>query len=229
MKPAGHSSRGFTLIEIIVTLVLAAITGTMVILLGSSLMESSTPLSRLQKSAGLQTVMANITADYKRYPAWKASSTYSSGDMVIPTPYSVMGQRYYYKCTTAGTSGSSEPNNWKGCSSPSEGITISDNTAVWTCQRPLPALSELKGKLGSPDSSNKKYDYGQNGGTCSSSSDCSSGSTCDSGVCKFGYYLIENNYITFDATNNEQKVTSGDILKITIKNDSGDILSALFN
>jgi len=225
MRPgAGHSSRGFTLIEIIVTLVIAAIAGTMVILLGSSLMESSTPLSRLQKSAGLQTVMANITADYKRYPVWKSFSSYLVNVMVIPSPYSVIGQRYDYKCATSGTSGSSEP-VWSG----TVGTTVPDNFAVWTCQGKLPTLSELKSKLGARDSSNKKYDYGQSGGTCSSSSDCSSGSICDGGMCKCGYYLIENKYIIFDASNNEQEVTRGEILKIKIKNDSGDVLSNLFN
>jgi len=228
-RGAGHPSRGFTLIEIIVTLVVAAILGSMVFFLGSSLIESSMPISRLQKLAGLQCVMANITADYKRYPVWKSSSSYLVNDMVIPSPYSVIGQRYYYKCTTSGTSGSSESNNWKGCSSPTEGITVADNTIVWTCQGALPTLSELKSKLGATNSSNKKYDYGQSGGTCSSSSDCSSGSICDGGICKFGYYLIENKYIIFDANNNEQEVTSGDILKVTIKNDSGDVLSTLFN
>lgn len=59
--------------------------------------------------------------------AWEASTPYSLGDRVIPL---ASPGAYFYVCTTAGTSDSSEP-TW--------GTTIagttSDGTAEWTCYR----------------------------------------------------------------------------------------------
>jgi len=57
--------------------------------------------------------------------AWVASTAYSLGDYVLPTT----PNGYYYKCTTAGTSDSSEP-TWPA----TIGDTVNDNTAVWTCE-----------------------------------------------------------------------------------------------
>ena len=60
---------------------------------------------------------------------WQASSAYSSGAYVIPTTFgSIAGQQgKIFKCTTAGTSGSSQP-TW----TTTEGGTNSDNTVTWT-------------------------------------------------------------------------------------------------
>jgi prepilin-type N-terminal cleavage/methylation domain-containing protein len=223
-RSANHQARGFTLIEIIVTLVIVAVAGTMLYTyFGKTFLESVNPVLRLQQSTSLQSVMANIAADYKKYPGWKAGHTYQVNDVVLPSPYSSIGQRFYYKCTTAGTSGSSEP-IWTG----NQNDAITDNTITWECQGALLTLSAFKNKIGASDSANKKYDYGHCGSTCTSNSDCLSGSICD-GECKYGYYVIENKYIAFDASNIEYDVTSGDILKVTIRNDNGETLSALFN
>lgn len=54
---------------------------------------------------------------------WKASQLYNLNDKIIPTN----PNGYYYQCTTAGTSGTSEP-SW-----PTSG-TINDGTVVWTHQ-----------------------------------------------------------------------------------------------
>jgi len=59
--------------------------------------------------------------------AWEASTAYSLGDIVVPTAGLENGFRY--ECTTAGTSGGSEP-IWKT----TEGETNSDGTVVWTCR-----------------------------------------------------------------------------------------------
>jgi hypothetical protein len=59
--------------------------------------------------------------------AWQASTAYSQGDVVVPTAGLENGFRY--ECTTAGTSGSSQP-TWKT----TEGETNTDGTAVWTCR-----------------------------------------------------------------------------------------------
>ncbi len=54
---------------------------------------------------------------------WIASTAYSLNDMIIPTT----PNNYYYVCTTAGTSDSSEPTWTTGI-----GDTIADNNVVWT-------------------------------------------------------------------------------------------------
>jgi len=59
--------------------------------------------------------------------AWQATTAYSLGDIVVPSAGLENGFRY--ECTTAGTSGASEP-TWKT----TEGETNSDGTVVWTCR-----------------------------------------------------------------------------------------------
>ncbi len=57
-------------------------------------------------------------------PSWQASTAYSLGDVVEPTT----PDGNVYECTTAGTSGGTEPSWVTG-----EGNTTTDNTVVWTC------------------------------------------------------------------------------------------------
>jgi hypothetical protein len=59
--------------------------------------------------------------------AWQASTAYTLGQFVVPTAGTENGFRY--ECTTAGTSGSSQP-TWKT----TEGETNTDGTVVWTCR-----------------------------------------------------------------------------------------------
>jgi len=67
MKIKWKTSQGFTLIEIIITLVIASILGVVIFqYLGSSLTRSSDPIFRLKKSLNLQQVAENITVDYRR-------------------------------------------------------------------------------------------------------------------------------------------------------------------
>ena len=58
--------------------------------------------------------------------AWAASTSYSVGDAVVPTT----ANGYWYECTTAGTSDSTEP-TW----STTPGDTITDGSVVWTCRK----------------------------------------------------------------------------------------------
>ncbi len=55
---------------------------------------------------------------------WEASTEYSLGDVVEPTT----PDGNVYECTTAGTSGGTEPSWVTG-----EGNTTTDNTVTWTC------------------------------------------------------------------------------------------------
>lgn len=58
---------GFTLIEVIVTLVIAALFGTMIFTyFANSLGRSVTPVIRVQQAFQLQQVMENVIADYRK-------------------------------------------------------------------------------------------------------------------------------------------------------------------
>ena len=59
------------------------------------------------------------------YAAWAASTSYSVGDIVRASALQATG--LVFRCTTAGTSASSEP-TW----ATTIGTTVTDNTAVWT-------------------------------------------------------------------------------------------------
>jgi len=59
--------------------------------------------------------------------AWQGTHAYSLGDIVVPTAGLENGFRY--ECTTAGTSGASEP-TWPT----TEGGTVADSTVTWTCR-----------------------------------------------------------------------------------------------
>ena len=124
---------GFTLIELIVTLVIASIGAAMLYsFFGPALTQSSVPIARLRQVSNLQQVMENIVAEYNRlnalnlrYP-WKASRSYRAGSVVIPTEEYRQENKNgrYYTCITPGTSSTSEP-DW-----PNDG-TVSDGSVVW--------------------------------------------------------------------------------------------------
>ena len=123
-----NDQAGFTLVEFIVSLVIAAVVATMVYtFFGSALTQSGAPLARLQQGSNLYKVMENIVADYSRLHAvnlrykWMPSAPYRVGAIVTPT----VSNGHYYKCTTAGTSGALEP-TW-----PASG-TVTDSGATWT-------------------------------------------------------------------------------------------------
>jgi prepilin-type N-terminal cleavage/methylation domain-containing protein len=105
-----HSNQsGFTLIEIIATVVIVSVFSAMMLtLFTDSLIKSSDSFKRISKSSDLSNVMANIMADYTPYPKWKASTAYSAANKVLPTG---MNGRFYI-CTSSGTSGTSEP-QWR--------------------------------------------------------------------------------------------------------------------
>lgn len=95
---------GFTLIEVIITIVIVAILATMsYTYFGKSITQSGVPVIRLQQAMQLQTVMENITADYKSlYNGTNfniatlktriATSGYYGGPSAIP--YTVVDNKY---------------------------------------------------------------------------------------------------------------------------------------
>lgn len=125
---------GFTLLEFIVGLTIVAIMAAMFYTyLGTSFTQSSAPISRMQKILNLSEVMENIFADYNRLNAinlrykWNASNKYLFGAIVTPktVPASPDGG-HYYRCTVAGTSGSSEP-SWPTTT----GTAVTDGSITW--------------------------------------------------------------------------------------------------
>ena len=81
IKVSENKQGGFTLIEIILTLVIAAVVGAgLVQYMGSSFTKSSVPIQRLRQTLELQQVMENITADYiENYTSDLSISTGLSG------------------------------------------------------------------------------------------------------------------------------------------------------
>jgi hypothetical protein len=74
---------------------------------------------------------------------WAATTAYSAGDYIIPTTPNTR----FYKCTTAGTSGASEP-TWPTTT----GGTVVDGTVTWTDMGTIEAVAdtdyELQARLG---------------------------------------------------------------------------------
>lgn len=67
------SNRGFTLLEVIVSLVVAALLGAMLVqFMGTGLMKSYNPFILAENGTYLNMIMENITADYKYYMSYGA-------------------------------------------------------------------------------------------------------------------------------------------------------------
>jgi len=207
-------AQGFTLLEIIITLTVTAVLASMIFTyFGKAFTESVTPITRLKSTAALQRVMENITADYNVHPKWRSGTAYSNTNYVIPTSFN----GYYYQCTVAGTSGSTEPTNWPLRS----GATVTDGVAspvTWTwggrLRTPIP-LSTLLTRIGAEGSDQLTNEYGKNqDGTYTK------------------YSVVKNRFTHFangvDQDSDDSGANANKILKVTLRNESGETLTALF-
>jgi len=121
---------GFTLIEIIITLVVVAIVAAMMATyFGKSITQSSFPIQRLKAVADLNQVMGKITASYT-YPHWSPTTTYAAGAIILPRTISVNRTGLLYTTTTGGTSGSEEPDWWTAITLGST-VTVADGSITW--------------------------------------------------------------------------------------------------
>lgn len=197
---------GFTLVEIIVTLVTASVLGVVMYSYArSAFSQSSLPVARLKDSFELHAAMENIISDYENHlnnaAQWEAGHAYAVGDIVYPATQN----GHHYVCITAGTShASTEPSlststTW---SATDQRVSdIADASVIWR-----EALSFLKTQV-------EANAYG----TYSVVSD-------ETGFIKF----------KADGSNfkeDEAGMADGDpadILKVTITNEEGGRLTSLF-
>jgi prepilin-type N-terminal cleavage/methylation domain-containing protein len=92
------NQNGFSLIEIIVTLVVAALFGTMFLqYMGTSLTKSAEPVIDVQKAYEVGTIMESLTADYKyllltdKNPLTTFEAYIANGNIEENPPYSYYG------------------------------------------------------------------------------------------------------------------------------------------
>jgi prepilin-type N-terminal cleavage/methylation domain-containing protein len=197
---------GFTLIEVIVTiLVVAVFGGMMIVFFSDSIVKSSQSIKKLEKVSDLNKIMAKITQCYNKYPKWRSGTAYAAGapgNFVVPT----VRNGHYYKCTVAGTSYSSEPTSWPTISGGT--ITETPNIITWTESTengPLPDLSTVKTSIGAEGSNQDNLTYGK-------------------------YHVEKNRCVHFLVSDSEQDDAGcgQNILKVTIRSDQGEALTALF-
>jgi prepilin-type N-terminal cleavage/methylation domain-containing protein len=179
---------GFTLIEVIVTVLVVAIFGAMMIVfLSDSIVKSSQSLVKIKKVEDLNKVMVNIRADYNQYPKWRSGVNYNNPDKIIPTTRN----DYYYMCNGACPGTANEP-DWT-------------TTPLWT-PGGLPNRSNLQQWIG-PENTDQNNTYGK-------------------------YHVVKNRCVIFDASYTEQDdvlcANVPKILKVTIRSDQGESLTALF-
>ncbi len=135
---AGKTSRGFTLIEVIITVVvLAVLAAMMASYFGTSFYRSSSSIFNLKKSQELNQVMEKISAKYTEIPRWRKSTAYASGMVVLSTAASPNQGRF---SSGGGTSGTAEP-VWNNIA---VGATTSDGSITWTYAGPSPELAYRK-------------------------------------------------------------------------------------
>jgi len=212
MRPNQRAS-GFTLIEVIATLVIVSVLGTMAyVYFGKGFLESVTPVTRLKHTAALHRVMENITADYNVFPKWRSGQSYAAGASVIPSN----PNRRYYTCTTAGTSGTTEPDWWNSTST-----SYTDGSVQWTDSGSLKVLlplPTLKSRIGVEGSSQPANDYGKN----------SDGTYTTYTVVKNGFVQFVNEDSSLLRFKEDVASENNNILKVTLQNENGETLTSLF-
>lgn len=199
MRPGNRHSEGMTLLEVILTLVIAAILGTMIYaVMGESLNRSSVPMTQLHDTLALHSTLERARADFNTGLKWQSSNTYGTGTHVFPTS----GGAVAYRCTTAGDSGATEP-TWPAAGSVADGSVTWDQVAGAT-----PVIEAFKANVEA-----KSYGTG---------------------------YSVSADYIKFEQDPapppgvdlwNEAPISPTDdrnILKVTLTDDTGEALTALF-
>ncbi|MBA3037350.1 MAG: type II secretion system protein [Desulfobacterium sp.] len=242
-----NARSGFTLVEIIVTVVMVAIFSTLMLTLFSdSFIKSSDPAKRLLKSSDLSRVMANITVDYNQHPKWKALTDYATGNKILPVE---MNGRFYI-CTSGGKSDTSEPlwNDYGNGKTYDSGVTW--EAGAWVADKAY-GLGDIVIPINPNGHFYRCVKAGQNNTEPVWLSTGNSvvgvgaqwvrllgylnlkigpaGTAQDNAYGK--YYVVLNRFVKFDSSNIIQPIGGGELenmLQVKITNDEGESLSALF-
>ena len=208
MNQDSQRKQGFTLIEVIITIVVVAILAAMMVpYFGTSLLQGGTPIARLKSSMTLNQTMENITAEYNsRFQHWRPGYAYAAGALILPSTPVVNG--YQYRTSGGGTSGTSEP-AWKFrrttgtvCTAlPDQACTMTDGSVTWYLYATTPVLANFQSYIGSAGDHTQTF----NNVSCT-------------------YSVINNKFVKFDPdTNQEVDLTGsttdpeyGRYLKVTI-------------
>jgi len=188
-----HLESGFSLIEIIISLVVVAVVAAMMTAyFGKGITESSAPIFRLNAAGKLNAIMEKITADYETRPRWSPSTTYAANTIIIPTAGKRNGYMYI---ASSGTSATTEP-AWT-----ISGAVPVDGSVTWTNNGLAPTLITLQTQIGAA------------GGEYT-------GKTF-AGDNTVKYRVVQNSFIKFDAAKTEVPALVGDseygkYLKVTI-------------
>ena len=137
-EPFCDRARGFTLLEVIVTLVVAAILGTMLVtFMETGITESAKTVARVKNTYDLGKVIENITADYKKMMATDATPLETIKGTVGAAGSTVSNAYGSYKVINNGyitftCSGNTCPESNGGSSILKVTITDPDNTQTIT-------------------------------------------------------------------------------------------------
>ncbi len=106
---------------------------------------SSTAFQIVRQKGEYQEDIKQINGTPVAAPTWAGLTSHAVNDLIVPTPaairtqqdpiisgYQSSGWPVYYKCTTAGSTGTLEP-RWRQ-NAPLAGLTIRDGSVIWTCQ-----------------------------------------------------------------------------------------------
>ena len=197
MRPVNRHSVGMTLLEVILTLVIAAILGTMIhAVMGESLNRGNVPMTQIHDTLALHSTLERARTDFNAGLKWQPSNTYGTDTRVFPTS----GGTAAYRCTTAGVSDSTEP-TWPAAGSVTDGSVTWERVAGAT-----PVIEAFKANVEA-----KSYGTG---------------------------YSVSADYIKFekdpapppgvDLWNEAPISPTNDILKVTLTDDTGEALTALF-
>jgi prepilin-type N-terminal cleavage/methylation domain-containing protein len=218
---------GFTLLEIIITMVIVAIMATMLFTYSGSksFTGSVDPIQSVKSANSIHQIMEMITADYQGYPRWKPGTAYAAGSRVTP----IKRDGYFYQPPAAGCPGTGEaepPWPWPPpvTCSPSPCTVTDAHGCIWT--RPISATPPNPIMLNGLATLRQKIA----GGVLNISGE---NTTVDyNGQVSNGmrYTIISNHFINPDSSwDADTGSLTGNYLKVTIQATNGnEKLTAIF-
>lgn len=210
MNRRKRRERGFTLLEIIITLVIAAILASIYFTYSTSksFTGSVTPVQTVQYANNIHQIMERITADYEGYPRWKPNTVYAAGNRVTP----IKRDGYFYRPTAGCTSGAGEP-TWPPAACTGAACTVTDAGGGCTWTRPAGAanlilsLAALRQKVAGnvPNSSGEGNTVYYNGSSATG----------------MQYRIVNNRYIDPATSWDTASGAATSYLKVTIQSATG--------